>query len=199
MITTYAELKPHIIPRLPSGVAVGVLENEIRLACRQFCEDSGRWVQTLDDAAVVADQQDYDLSSLLPDNSEIYRIVWVKLYGSSSVETADYYWLYEEATLRWHEDHKPSTADADGLSVRVALKPDLIDDVLPDWFLTRWRMALAYRVLANLCAMPKKSFTDLEIAGYYETLYQAQLTEAKLERYHRNRSQEIRVKHDQWV
>jgi len=142
-MTTYDDLYPTIKARVPNIDDPNV-EDAVRQAAREFCEQSGVWRKELEDIDVVADQQDYDLSSTtpaIPDNTEIRSIVWVKLSGA--VQSTRTYELYEGATLRFGSSHIPGYSKTDGMDIKLALMPDrLTEDVLPGWFITRWQTGL---------------------------------------------------------
>ena len=174
---TYAELLPLIAPHLPAGVPDGLLSIAIQDGCRRFCDDSWYWRKTLVDFDVVADQQDYDLSSYLPENTEIVGIEFVEVDGGAYNPNS--FGLYELATLRFVEDKEPTHAYTDGMSVRVVLKPQAVDDALESYVVQQWQEAIRWAVIADLTSMPNKPYTDAGVYSVSEDRYQKQLSKAK--------------------
>jgi len=163
-MTTYSQLMPYLTPELP-GVMDGVLANAIREAAREFCRETGVWWKDLADQAVVADQQDYDLSSIIPENSEIVSIRWVKVNGTT--QTPDRFSLYESATLKFGDNYIPTVADSDGLEISVTLMPELEDDALAGWVLTRWYKAILAYTCVSLMSDRTKPYYNPDRLQYW--------------------------------
>ena len=152
---TYSQIMPYLIPELP-GVVAGVLSNAIREAAREFCSETGVWWKDLTAIDVVADQQEYDMAELLPDNSEISFIRWIKL--SDSVQDPSTFTLYESATLQFGDDYIPETAVTDGLEVSVSLVPELADNAMAGYILTRWYKAVIAWACVSLMSDQSKPY-----------------------------------------
>ncbi len=174
---TYAELKPLIVGRLPGNVPPGLLALSIQGACRKFCSDTWYWSQTLADIDIVADQQDYDLSSLIPENSEIETISTVKIDGG--IVDVNHIELYQLSILRFKDNYIPSKSSTGGLSVKVILKPSMVDDALPEWIVTQWQEAISYASLVDITSIPNRSSTDLNASAEYRLRYEREVSRAK--------------------
>ena len=163
---TYSQLMPYITPELP-GVHTGVLLNAIREAAREFCADTGIWVQDLAATDVVAGTQSYELSALLPTKSEIHAINWVKINGG--VQNPYNFSLDQASTLKFGDEYIPTVSTTGGLKVSVMLIPTLVDDALPSYILTRWYKAVIAWACVSLMSDPLKPYgNDRRLSRWIE-------------------------------
>jgi len=186
MITDYAGFLPSIRPRV-NGVDPNIASDTIRMVCRRFCHDSGVYIVDLDAVDLVADQQQYNMSTdadfALPALTEIERIYQVKI--DNILQNTVNYSLYQDYILRWNDDAIPASDSATsseltGLKVSVVLVPARgEDDALPDWFLSRWQEGIVEGVLAELFASKGMPYYDPALAVFHDNKYETEVSAAK--------------------
>ena len=195
MLTSYADLLFRMHAELPKCPRALQMEH-IRNAVRHFCRQTGIWESELTAIDVVADQQEYDLSAAIPEDTEILRMVSVKIDGAE--RNLNYYDLTSGPMLRWNTNHIPSSASTGGLVITVTLMPLFEDDTLPDNLLTRWSEAITYYARHSLMAMPGEPWSRPDKAAYYLEKYQDDESSAKGETYMGHKTGVLTLNTQEW-
>lgn len=183
------------IPELPSFVA----ERQLLRAARLFCEDSRTWRVNIS-LSVTTTVATIDVTALLPANTELVEIISVKNTGGGApVEPRTYVWL-DKNTSNWREETDrnakwylldgnnairlvptPTTTIAALYDVRVAVKPLLSATQIDDVVLNKYDEVLVHGALARLYLMPRKPWTDANLAQYHEGLFRMAIPPARSE------------------
>ena len=163
--------------KLPKGVPSEALTYAIQEACRRFANESRVWRSELAAIDVVADQEEYDLSDSIPDNSEIVRF--------DSVKVDDGEWpiahrrLDPGNILHFDENYAPTEASTGGLEVEVIVVPELVDDALPDGICSLWRDGIVAAAVSALAGTENRPYTDPRTAAKYELIFLYEVSQAR--------------------
>lgn len=199
-MTAFSVLTPDIrveIPEIPAFVA----ERQLLRALREFAEESRAW-RTNIQVGVTASTATVDLTSLFPAGAELVDIISVKdaIIGGAPVAPTTYIrmdkdhpdWRNEEALdAQWYVldgnntirfVFTPSTTVAAKYDVRVALKPILataatVDDVIAN----KYDELLVHGALARLYLIPRKPWTDANLAVFHKNIFDAGMKSARTE------------------
>lgn len=117
-------------------------------AGRKFCNESYAWYEPLTAIDVVADQQEYALTTAYP--AQFKEIKSIRMLTESEVTAGDegslvdpaYYRLNLPATLHFNTGHIPVTAVTGGMVVKMVLVPQMDAEELPEWIISRWGEAI---------------------------------------------------------
>ena len=197
-IYTYRELLPRMVADLP-GCPENVMLQALRLAGWEFCDQTEALLEEVV-LASVADQLAYTITLATPD-CNIHRIKTVKIRTSATTDWSfissmepRYFSLTGDTdnTLTFIDGYEPTTAFATGLQIAVVLTPKLEDaQGLPRDFMTRYYDGIVARAKTNLMLQPKKSWSDVNLANYYDTIFERRKGAAIREIYAGNRSGNI--------
>lgn len=171
----------YLLPELP-GCTPEFLDIHMVEAARKFCGESLVWRGDFDPVNLVADEATYDLE---PDEPKSVAVKVIRL-TVNSVVLWDQEWrigcgrdepsyhleapfsVSEDFTqLTLVDDEIPSAAVTDGLEVYGAMAPSFDADRLPDILLTTHLEAFRKTVLSRLMLMPKKPWSNADLAVEY--------------------------------
>ena len=193
---TYADLLKDILPQCrqcPKPVA----QRAIARAARTLCRRTGIWRKELDPLDVAADQSTFYLVSLLPEHATILRLLTVEI--SDVVQDVSAYRLEDGDTLVFEDGYEPAAAATAGLVVTVRLLPDLVQDVLPQDLVIRWRDAIVELALADLFAMGGTPWGDAALLALHDAEATRQIGEARGETETQHRHGSLRAEPQEWL
>jgi len=72
----------------------------------------------------------------------------------------------------------PEEDEDDCINIRVSLKPKSDAESIPDFFYDDWRDVIAAGALAELCAIPEKTWTSDKLVEYYASKFRAGIARA---------------------
>lgn len=171
----------YLLPELP-GCTTAFLDLHLVEVARKLCEDSLVWRAELDAVDLEADEDTYDIDSPEPqsvvckvlrltlDDDVLWDPEWFNGCGRDepTYNLTPPFSVNEDFTqITLVEDHIPGAAVTDGLEIKGALKPKFGADRLPDILLTTHLEALRKSVLHRLMLMPKKPWSNPELAVVY--------------------------------
>ena len=168
------DLREFLWPELP-GCPWALVRQHLRLVFQDFCARTGIWQVTLATIDLVEDQTEYTLTPA--EEATPHRILWVK-QDSSTLDPSTYSFT-SETTLTLAT--APSADSADGLEVRVSLRPTPTTEVVPSWLLNRWQTAWCDGTKARLMKMKNREWTDRELAVHYDGEYRRWIVDARRE------------------
>ncbi len=199
-MAAFSVLVPDIqaeIPEIPSFIA----ERQVLRALREFAEMTRAWRVDIQ-VGVTAATATVDLTSLLPTGSELVDILSIKdsVTGGAPVSPTTFIrldqdhpdWRAEEALdAQWYVldgnntirfVFTPSTTVANKYYTRVAVKPVLatattIDDVIAN----KYDELLVHGALARLYLIPRKPWTDANLAIFHKNIFDAGIGPARTE------------------
>lgn len=179
-VVKYADLIPRMVRDL-RGVSFEKSDAVLALkdAGRKFCNESGAWYADLTAIDVVAEQQEYTLSTSFP--AQFKAIKTLRLLTESEVAAGDegglvdpsYYRLNLPATLHFNTGHIPATAVTGGMVVKVVLVPQLDTEELPEWMISRWGEGIIGWAMYTILRTFDVNKAALFRAQYYDALNEA--------------------------
>ena len=208
--TELSEFYPIMKPELRGCSNPSILA-ALRRAAITFCEDTEAW-QEDSDTAIVVDQRQYDVSET---NGRVLRLIRVRLVDEDVSDIRDPEsgtvvdpWKYElvnddstgAETLDFLKAYIPSD-EADGYTLVVtrSLAPHDFQDILPDWFMTQWGMAIRSRAFFELYSAPDKPYSNPQQATRYWDQYMEYFSRAKFDNLHRRKYVSERAQSPRWA
>lgn len=189
MAKTWSEFYPWVMPDVP-GCPPLMAEDAIREAAVEYCDATLAYQVDLDPISIVADQRDYVFTladGLLPVTvkgatvddeplismtaDEVARILggqWATATG-----TAEYFHQTDEYTVRIYRI--PTEALADGLVLKVAVKPAPDAEEVDDKLFNFHRRGICFGALSRLMKSPNKPYTNLALSQHYAQAFQSEI------------------------
>lgn len=169
-----------LLPELP-GCSTGMVDLHLVLWAREFCSTTHAWAGDFDAITTVADQAAYDLGSpetqseavkvirLTLDDELLYDARWNhdSQGDAPKYDAADPPFSMSESgtVLTLLEDDVPTAAGT--MEVYGSMRPKTTATHLPDLFLNEYAEALRMGMLSRLMVMPKKPWSNPELAAFY--------------------------------
>jgi hypothetical protein len=173
------------IPEIPGFIA----ERQVLRAARQFCHETRAWRDSFQFSVIEA-LPTVALGSLIPAGTELVDIISIKNTGGGEpVHPRTYSWL-DRNTSDWRSETDlnasyyvrdsnntirlsptPSVTTVDLYDARVAVKPTLAATELEDGLVSRYREELISGALGHLFLIPRKPWTDLNLAQYHKAQF----------------------------
>lgn len=185
-----------VLPDLKGSPATALVDQAAVEVARDFCNRT--WAHHVDLPAVnaVANQATYALVTPDPTNIEVSCVqnLWhdsKELDQKSSDELAEIYtsrWKDQSGTPRYFTQEDltaiilapyPIAALASGIKIHAALMPTLAATGLIDVIYDGWAENIADGIRAKLLLKPMKPWSNPELGGYYEGLYEEAVMSAK--------------------
>jgi hypothetical protein len=191
---SFSDLLEFILQDVP-GCSRYLALQHLQQAARYFCIETEAWQEKL---AAIDLEEDTVLYTLSTDyDAEIRRIlkVWIRTEtdvtngDEGTLQDYDKYTFTPAATLELDDSIEPQADVTDGLVVKVVLVPYLSTDVgtveteagISPTFLNLWAEAFIARAKHTLLIMPRKLWSDPNLAAYWLAEYRKQVTAAKTE------------------
>jgi hypothetical protein len=186
--------RKEVMPYVPAAPEM-VVDNAVRNACIEFCNDTHWVIYEHPLISLVADIASYDYT--LPDDMEVARVISVYNEGrllKASTEhgmkrTPDWRNIVGDPTAYLSDDlHElrlipiPEVATTDTLAVVMALKPTRTANVVPSDLYDIWAETIAYGARARICEIPMQAYSDLNVSAMCRTQFTAGRNKAKIER-----------------
>lgn len=190
--TTWDEFLDEVLPSVP-GCSQAMAIYAIRNAAIDFCHRSLAWIYNPEAIDVVADQMAYpfvpptdavvvkvlqawhDGDELVPatpdDLNGLYRN-WRTVTGTPLYSTQD-----DERNLLLVPT--PDAGLVDGLTMRVALKPTISASGIEFRIYEEYRTAIAAGALSKLMMMPKKPYSDPELAAFHLNVFEEKIVDVR--------------------
>ena len=197
--TPYQSFLPEVAPHC-RGAPEQMVINAIRNACIDFCERSWIWIYDLDPFAIAANIQDYTLdASTIPTQSAIAEVLYGYYNGKpigpiprDMLEGEFPNWRTETGTTpkRFFAKDAGTTVSLipipnsnisagggspivpNGATFTVALKPTRASTGLPTWIYEKYLEDIAQGATYRMYAMPKKDWTNANLAGTHKALFE---------------------------
>lgn len=197
---TWAEFYDDVIPEVP-GADTPIVDAALKRSAMEFLERAR--VYQADIAAMDAEASVGGYLWVSPDtDTDICHIfnVWYdgeKLTPRNGDYLADKYdyWPEEEGTPVHYLQERtdtltlipmPSEDLTGAITAKVALRTTLSSTGIPDDLYADYRDAIAKGALARLMRMPKKPWTNFDLAGAYGQAFQDAIDEAKYQQHKGN-------------
>lgn len=150
------------LPYCPSPL----IDSNIMEIVTEFCHETQAWTLDLDAIPVVSGQQDYELNGEQLAYAVIDTITSVVLADVPLEPIRDWN-IVDRENVTLHLIDEPSSDDADGLEVQVALRPKSTATYIDTRFYDDWRHTFAYGVMARLMQMPGKTWSNAKRGQLY--------------------------------
>lgn len=173
------------IPDIPSFVA----ERQLLRAARAFCQETRAWRVNIE-LSVTTTIATINLTSLLPANTELIDIISMKNTGGGDPPAKTTYAWLDKNTSDWRSETDlnaryylldgnstvrlvptPSVTTAYLYDLRVSVKPLLTATALNDLLVNRFREELIHGAMGHLYLIPRKPWTDLNLATYHQAQF----------------------------
>jgi hypothetical protein len=199
-IYTYRELLPRMVADLP-GCPENIMLQALRLAGWEFLEQTEALLEEVV-MATVAGQLSYTVTLATPD-CRIQRVKYVKTRTNatsdwnliSSIDPSCFFLTGDnDDTITFIDNYEPSISFATGLQVTCVIVPKMEDSQgLPRAFLNRYYDGIIARALTILMLQPKKSWTNPDLAQYFDSIFTRKKGAAKREIYTKNKGGDIMI------
>lgn len=196
-MATISSLIPDVqvrIPEIPDFVAV----REYIRAARDFCEETRAWREDIS-IDTTASTATVDISSLLSTGAELVDVISIKnSSGGAPLVPRTFAWLDEntsdwrntEATdATWYmlEDNNvlrfvytPDATVVGKYYARVAVKPTVATSTtISDVLANKYDEVLVHGTLSRLFSLPRKPWTDANLAEYHRGLFERAIPGAR--------------------
>lgn len=211
-MATYEQFFPNILPEVP-GAAEILVENAVRNAVIEFCEKSLILQRDHDPITLIEGIVDYDLdpptgylcvkvmkawlennelNPLAPDfvrEAAVYNRLFSSYEKANSTPRA--YLQKDERTISvWSP---PEQKYANGLTLRVALKPTRAATEVEDVVYEDYAEIIASGALSRLMMSAGKPYTNVEMAAVHKGLFQQGINVARQRASHGQVRSNLRV------
>lgn len=195
---SYEQFLPEVLPEVP-GCTDMLAVKAIRNACIEFCELSLLLQRDHDPVSVSALVGDYDfepptgtlvtkvmsawfrgskLQTAVPDRVDVASI-FNPLYSGAEVSKGTPTHLIQKDERTFTVWPVPETAEAQAITMRVALKPTRGSTTVEDVLYEDWAEVIAYGAKARLMAVSTYPFSNPEMASNQYVLFRQGITKAK--------------------
>ncbi len=168
----------HVLPHA-SGIPRSMVIDEVRNAIIRLCEDSAIYRVDIPPADIQIGVDDYTI--VPPTDTRVTTFVAFQYNGSplsgyteEELDQLDYNWRLGKtgtptaytmlAPDRFKLNRIPEETIVDGMKIRIALKPTETTQEVDEVFYDDWQQAAISGALQNLLAMPKKPWTNAQLA-----------------------------------
>lgn len=175
-----------IMPSM-TGLEVELALKHIRSAAIDFCEQSLAWRFDTLPINVIADQRQYVLDVPF-EGAEIVQVLHayinnkeIAVTSTSALAQGDINFLnqkglptcyVQEYTERMSLYPMPANSITSGLTYKVALRPSRVADGIHDSIGKKYFEAIAHGTKARLFEMPKKPWSDINLAVYHRSKFE---------------------------
>ena len=224
MSTALSSWEKKIMPDVP-GVPYPAMIDAVRDACIEFCKETWLYTYDLDRISIVAETQSYTLTVPTAAYGEIIAADEVKYkqdgldddqfvtlnplsvedkeraYGASwifqTAPTPSEFWLGSDKTLYLHRI--PTVASAEGLLVKVILKPAEDCTTVPDFLWTDHRDTIASGAKADLLSRKGMPWYDPQLSGAFKAMFTNGYNNAKMIKAVGYTTRPLRVRMREWL
>jgi hypothetical protein len=204
--TLYTAFLPEVSPHCEGAPETQVV-NAIRNAAIEFCEKSWVYIYDLEPFPIAANVQDYEIAaSDLPATTVIAQILYGYYNGipvppvtrdmvmsefprwRTQTGQAPTHFLANDAAASVslipipngnYNGGTSGTVLPNGMTFTVALKPTRASTGVPSWIYERYLEDIAKGALFRLYAMPKKFWTNANLAAVNKTLFNDAISKAR--------------------
>lgn len=193
----YTDFLDEVMPHVP-GCSVTVATNAIRNACVEFCEKTNILQVDHDLVTTLANVPDYDLepptnylvarimrawfkndtlTPAAPDEVASIRVFNTNAEGADGTATPKFIFQKDERTFSVYPVPKETSRNA--ITMRIALKPTRSSTTIDDKIFEEYLEVIANGAKARLMLMPSKPYTNPDLAGVNNALFQQGINAAK--------------------
>jgi len=175
------------------NVPIFTMRHAILMACREMCENSHIWKETLDPISLVADVEEYDIEQ--PNEARV-----LMLYSAQCRDKDLDFKTEQQMRGNWRTltdthpkiliQENPTTFRLVGIptetvnegitGLRAAVQPAIGATEVGDILMDEYAEMISYGALARLQRMPGKTWAQPELSQYYDGLFQGGIGNAKM-------------------
>lgn len=188
-MATLTSIIPDILVEIPE-VPQFVAKRQLLRATREFAERTRAWRRNIQ-ISVIANTATVNLQPEFGTTSELVDIITIKNTGGGAPLTPTTFVWLDENMSDWRSDTAvdaqyyvlesnntirlvpyPSTTTANLYDVRVCLKPIVATaTTIPDVLANKFDEVLVHGALGRLYSIPRKPWTDANLAQYHMALF----------------------------
>ena len=192
MAIQYEALLPEVLPHVP-GCLDSTAEKAIRSATIDLCERAGVYRKELDKVSAVANTFQYDFDA--PTGTTVHRIEWITFEGeelepiSSTLleqrirkwreETGQPEYYVQQSSTSFYVAPVPASNSSLAFQVRAVLKPTHTSSACDNDVMNNYRDTIVNGALFRLLRMPNVSWSDMNAAGVYGSLFTQDVVRAE--------------------
>lgn len=192
---TFAELTAKVLHDLPGFCPPGPLTKAGREAARDFCRLSEAFEADIT-VSIVADEDEYDLTSELQTGFWVRRIELVKI---NDAEISSTQYEFNTSTNVLTLDWEPGENDTDAMVVTVIYIPNSDYSVeLPNDFTEKWWQYLVAGTKSILMFQPNREWSDPQRAALERNEFFTGIALARRNKYMKNKTGVLMVKPRPW-
>ncbi len=193
------DLMPYILAEVP-GCPVPTVRFAIIQAASELCREAHTWSEIQDPMTLVDGQHTYQLDApagaqvvtvkeIWADNRKLTPVAISAIHNlipnwqSAQGNQPDYY----SGSNDWSEIRLypiPTNPGGAKLTMRVAYQPKFNATVLPAFMVSNYLEAITAGAKSRLMMMPGRAWTSMELGGYNKQVFDAAITQAKIENLH---------------
>lgn len=225
MSTSLTAWAPEVDPSIP-GLPEPALKRAVRAAVMQFCMETRLWTLALARISVEEDVADYTLTVPAAQYGQIIVVedVKYKIDGSDDdqfrrlnpIATAPENlitgnWQYLESSEPNYFDVEeganttlklvpiPTNDSAEGLLVKVCLKPTLAAEVVPDFIYNQHLLTIAHGAMGYLFGIKGMPWYDPNEANYNRIEFRKMINSAKWRKFQGATNRPLSIRMRRWV
>lgn len=167
------------VPEVPAEL----IQQQLRQACREFCEKSNYWIENAVEITIQADTETYSLT-VSNAGKEIVGVNKVydqdlRPYEKCSTRDVDFGWW--QSTPETIDIYASQEIVDYVMQIEVAIKPKLNAGafLVSAPLLSNYRDAILCGAKAKLYKIPRKDWTDFKLAQYNEAIFIAESDSAR--------------------
>jgi len=190
--TALTELFSKMTPYLPGvDTAPPLLLDVLRDLIIEYCEETQCWTCTMDAIKVRAGVAAYDLEK--PSYAKIFMIKSV-LLDDQPLEPGTGYTMPSHCVIELVNTPSVDTAsDQDGLVVEVVLEPQSDATIISTDLFRYHSRQWAWGAIARMMEIPKKAWTNPQMAAYFNDRYWQKVSDAKIEQSRSNMNMNLQA------
>lgn len=148
-----------------------------------FCDKTGAWDEMVDEVSIIAGESAYELPSQRGAMPLRVRDVWINgsRMNSGQVSSGAIGVRYDSAAEHGSITIRPTPSADSAMVLRVIYAPTMTATSLPDILLSRYEQAISAGTKARLMLMPGASWTNPQLAIAHRQMYDAAVTDARIE------------------
>jgi hypothetical protein len=197
-MSTYSDFLDYVMPDVP-GCTTQLAEHEIRNACIEFCEKTLILQVDHDPITIVAGIVDYDLDP--PKNTLVTKVmkawynsqeltmaapddinkaeVYNRLFSGADTGRNDPRYILQKDERRVSVFPIPQSKSANGLTLRVALKPSRASTTVDSLIFEDYAEVIGSGAKARLMMSPGKPWSEANLAAAEMSLFKQGINDAR--------------------
>lgn len=160
-----------------------VLQQAIVQTAFDFCDKTGAWDALVNDIIVTSGTASYTLPAVTDAMAMRAKDVWINgiRIDNGRISRGSVDVTYDSANGFGAITIRPTPQQDGSMSIRVVYAPTLTATTLPDWLMARYEQAISAGTKARLMLIPNTGWSNPQLAVMYRQMYDAAVTDARIE------------------